>query len=78
MSASACGAARLAVDDAQRVLDDRAALAQVAARRDHLPARRHDVLHDGEAAAVDVAALGELAGAVGLRLLAHEQRRDAR
>ena len=32
-------AARLAVDDAQRVLDDRPALAQVAARRDHLARR---------------------------------------
>ena len=48
-SASAGRATRLAVDDAHRVLDDRTALAQVAARDDHLTARRHDVFHDGEA-----------------------------
>ena len=42
------GAAGLSVDDAQRVLDDRAALAQVAAGDHDLPARRHDVLDDRE------------------------------
>ena len=44
---------------------------------DHLPARRHDVLDDREPPPVDLAALGEPARAVGLRLLAHEERREA-
>ena len=58
-------------------VDDRAPVAEVAARRDHLTARRHDVFHHREAPAVDVAALGQSAGAVGLGLLAHEVRGDA-
>ena len=72
------GPARLPVDDAQRVLDDRTSLAEVAAGDHDLAARGDDVLDDGQACAIDVDALGQLARAVRLGLLADEAGRDAR
>ena len=54
------GAPALAVDDAQRVLDDGALGAQVLGREHHLAAGRHDVLDDHEQALPpDVAALAD-------------------
>ena len=69
--------ARLAVDDA----DDRAELgaagAQLRRGVEDRAARGDDVLDDAQAPAVDLGALGELAGAVGLGLLADEDGRAA-
>ena len=47
-------------------------------RDHHLAARRDDIFDHGDSLAADVGALGELRGAVGLGLLAHERCRYAR
>ena len=77
-SAEVLATARLAVDDAHDPVEHRAARPQLPGRVEDRARRGDDVLDDEQRPAVDLAALGELAGAVGLRLLAHEQGREAR
>ena len=69
---------RAPVDRADDDLDDRARLAQRVRRVAYGAAGGDDVLDQRDPATGDVRALGELAGAVLLGLLAHEQRRACR
>lgn len=62
----------LTVDDAQDGVDLGALFAQCLSGLDDLPAGGDDVLHDRDALACDLAALGESARSVGLGLLPHE------
>ena len=65
-------AARLAVDHAHDRPEDRAAGPELDGRVEHRAARRDDVFDDAQPRPVELAAFGEPAGAVGLRLLADE------
>ena len=62
------GAARFAVDHAHDRAEHRAAVRAARGGVEHRAARRDDVFDDAQPHAVDVAAFGELTGAVGLRL----------
>ena len=64
------GGSIAAVDDAERMVDVRAELAELAGRDHDLAAGGDHVFDDGETSADDVGSLGELGGAVGLRFTA--------
>ncbi len=66
------------IDDAQHVIHSSSEAAELVSREEHLTACCYDILHDKNAPAIDIGALGEPAGAVGLRRLADEGGFDPR
>lgn len=70
--------ARIAIDPAERVRDERTIRPQRVHRLDDLPAKRDDIFDDEPPPARDFAALGVATRAVRFGLFADEERGEAR